>query len=544
MTPYLREDIAAQWAGRDPFDAAAQLQGEVFREVKTRRTLRFEAAGEHYFIKIHHGVGWPEILKNLVSGRWPIVSARQEWQAIRRLTELGVPTMSIAGFGERGLNPARRESFLITDELANTVSLETLCADWRQRRPDFAFKLSLLRRVAGISRRMHENGVCHRDFYLCHFLLHCPPGAAPDQHTDAKLSVIDLHRAMIRARLGQRWIEKDIAGLYFSSLDIGLTQTDLLRFLRMYTGQPLREALITQAGFVRRVQHKADKIWQRDQRKLEQGRLVAAAACETTSGAGPERGAHNDSRWQQWQALKPALFRDSSDQVRHRSWERFAVYRRSQASTAMDAFIRDPDSFFYQGEMLKDGDSTTVMVITLDGTPYVVKRYNLRNFWYGIRRLFRPTRAWRCWVNAHMLQTLGVATPAPVLMLERRWGPLRRQAYYMTELVAGSNVLQFVGNEPINGARWQQTLGRFRDLLQTMRRYRFVHGDMKATNIMATPDALVVLDLDAMREIRSKRVFNRYFKRDLNRWLANWRHRPDIVPVLRDTVTEIEAGND
>jgi tRNA A-37 threonylcarbamoyl transferase component Bud32 len=246
----------------------------------------------------------------------------------------------------------------------------------------------------------------------------------------------------------------------------------------------------------------------------------------------------------QWQALKPALFRGNSDQVRHRSWERLAVYRRSQASTAMDAFIRDPDSFFYQGEMLKDGDSTTVMVITLDGTPYVVKRYNLRNFWYGIRRLFRPTRAWRCWVNAHMLQTLGVATPAPVLMLERRWGPLRRQAYYMTELVAGSNVLQFVGNEPINGARWQQTLGRFRDLLQTMRRYRFVHGDMKATNIMATPDALVVLDLDAMREIRSKRVFNRYFKRDLNRWLANWRHRPDIVSVLRDTVTEIEADND
>lgn len=278
MTLHLRADIAALWAGRDPFAAAEQLQGDIFRQVKTRRTLRFVAGGKVYFIKIHHGVGWPEILKNLVSGRLPIVSARQEWLAITRLTSLGVPTMSIAGFGERGWNPARRQSFLITDELADTVSLETLCAEWPQHRPAFSFKRRLIEQVAQISRRLHENGVCHRDFYLCHFLLQCQPGAGPDPHTQPHLSVIDLHRAMIHNRLGRRWIEKDIAGLYYSSLDIGLTQTDYLRFVRCYTGQPLREALITHAGFLRRVQAKADGIWQRVRRKQEQGKLPTSAA--------------------------------------------------------------------------------------------------------------------------------------------------------------------------------------------------------------------------------------------------------------------------
>jgi len=282
MTVHLREELAARWAGRDPFEVAEQLQGEIFRSVKNRRTLRFEAGGKHYFIKIHHGVGWAEIVKNLISGRLPIVGARQEWLAIRRLTELGVPTMSIAGFGERGWNPARRESFLITDELTDTISLETLCANWPQQRPRFAFKYQLLKRVAWISRRLHENGVCHRDFYLCHFLLHCPPGTLADPQGDAQsdpqLSVIDLHRAMIRDRLGRRWIEKDIAGLYFSSLQIGLTQTDLLRFVKLYTGQPLREALITHAGFLRRIQAKADRIWQRDQRKASQGKLITPQA--------------------------------------------------------------------------------------------------------------------------------------------------------------------------------------------------------------------------------------------------------------------------
>lgn len=248
-----------------------------------------------------------------------------------------------------------------------------------------------------------------------------------------------------------------------------------------------------------------------------------------------------DRHRQRWQALLPTLFRPGDQFVCHHSWGRFAMYQRALATPAFEAFIRHPDSFFYQGRMLKDGDSTTVMAITLDNVTYVVKRYNLRNFWYGIRRLFRPTRAWRCWASAHMLQTFGVATPDPVLMLERRWGPLRRQAYYMTALVEGPDVLQFVGDEPINGAHWQLTLDRFRALLQTMQRYRFVHGDMKATNFIATPDALVVLDLDAVRELRGSQMFNKLFQRDITRWLANWRHRPDLLPALQATAAGVVA---
>ncbi|MEO2174882.1 MAG: hypothetical protein ABGY96_12380 [bacterium] len=38
------------------FEDAAKLQGEVFREVKTRRTLRFEVGSKRYFVKLHYGV--------------------------------------------------------------------------------------------------------------------------------------------------------------------------------------------------------------------------------------------------------------------------------------------------------------------------------------------------------------------------------------------------------------------------------------------------------------------------------------------------------
>lgn len=53
---------------------------------EARRTLRIEVAGQGYlFVKIHRGVGWKEILKNLLSLRLPVLGAGNEWRAIARL---------------------------------------------------------------------------------------------------------------------------------------------------------------------------------------------------------------------------------------------------------------------------------------------------------------------------------------------------------------------------------------------------------------------------------------------------------------------------
>lgn len=44
----LNEPLATLWRGKDAFEVK-HLQGEVFRELETRRTLRFELAGGSYF---------------------------------------------------------------------------------------------------------------------------------------------------------------------------------------------------------------------------------------------------------------------------------------------------------------------------------------------------------------------------------------------------------------------------------------------------------------------------------------------------------------
>ncbi|MFV0371779.1 MAG: lipopolysaccharide core heptose(I) kinase RfaP [Azonexus sp.] len=261
---HLSPPFSALWTGQDAFAAVDALQGEVFRERDGRRTFRCEIEGRGFFVKIHHGIGWGEIVKNLLVGRAPIVGAANEWRAIARLTEIGVDTMRAVGFGQRGLNPARQHSFLITEELAPTVSLEDFCRDWREQPPAPALKYALIRRVAEMAGRMHRAGVNHRDFYLCHFLLHLEPPPTPEK---LKLSLIDLHRAQSHKAVPRRWRDKDLAGLYFSALDIGLTRRDFLRFLRIYFARPVREILRAEAPLLRHLENESRRLLAKYTRK-------------------------------------------------------------------------------------------------------------------------------------------------------------------------------------------------------------------------------------------------------------------------------------
>lgn len=45
----LKEPLATLWRGKDAFAEVKKLNGEVFRELETRRTLRFETVREKLF---------------------------------------------------------------------------------------------------------------------------------------------------------------------------------------------------------------------------------------------------------------------------------------------------------------------------------------------------------------------------------------------------------------------------------------------------------------------------------------------------------------
>ena len=77
-------------------DALCGLEGEMFKRIQNRRTFRIQRGGRGFFVKCHQGVGWHEIVKNLLAFKLPVLGAVNEWLAILRLRELGVTLRPVA----------------------------------------------------------------------------------------------------------------------------------------------------------------------------------------------------------------------------------------------------------------------------------------------------------------------------------------------------------------------------------------------------------------------------------------------------------------
>lgn len=254
--------IGAQLQGEIPnkktacLDKMFSLSGKIYREVKERKTMAVELNNQHYFIKLHNGVGWQEIFKNLIFFRLPVVSAKQEVTAIRALEKLNIKTLTIAAYAEQGINPAKRKSFLLTHKIDYQLTLEDLAIEWQKTKPNFKFKRAIIKRVAEIARTMHQNNINHRDFYICHFLLN-----KKTDH-DFDLILIDLHRALVhKNKLPTRWLIKDLAGLYFSSMGAGLSQKDYFYFLTRYCQCDLKTFNQQYAHIWKEITSKALKLY-------------------------------------------------------------------------------------------------------------------------------------------------------------------------------------------------------------------------------------------------------------------------------------------
>lgn len=250
---YLHHDVKSYFSEKsDLFEQIMMLRGQCFRHEKGRRTQNIRLGNNSYFIKQHTGVGWKEIFKNLLQLRWPVISAKNEWLAIQQLNRLNVAVPALMGYGSRGAHPAYIQSFVLMEALTNTISLEELCASWKEKPPSFVFKQKLIAEVARIARVLHENGINHRDFYICHFLLDL---------SQTKLYLIDLHRAQIRKFLPERWVVKDLTGLYFSSKQIGLTKRDFFRFMTIYRQKPLKVLLKEEKFFWEKVKRRGEILY-------------------------------------------------------------------------------------------------------------------------------------------------------------------------------------------------------------------------------------------------------------------------------------------
>ncbi len=199
-------------------------------------------------------------------------------------------------------------------------------------------------------------------------------------------------------------------------------------------------------------------------------------------------------------------------------WNRVWAYRRSWHGGELQQFADDPDAFMQRGQLLKSGNTATVVKTVIDGQPVVIKRYNIKNWRHALSRSVRTTRAAHSWRIAHLLELIGIDSLKPIALLERRCGPLRSTAYFVSSCIDAQDLLT-IGQQRALSADESASLQK---LLQQMRTCRLSHGDFKANNLLVDRGRIEVIDLDALQRHCSDSAFERAFDKDMRRLLANW----------------------
>ena len=230
-----------------------------------------------------------------------------------------------------------------------------------------------------------------------------------------------------------------------------------------------------------------------------------------------------------------------------RSAGSFVAIGRQFATEKLKKIMGEPDVAVGHGDFLKQGNTATVVKIVGDRSEWVLKRYNIKDFWHWVSRCWRPSRAWVSWQNAYRLELLGIATPQPLAMRENRNGPFRREAYLLTEYAAGEDLRNWVlrqSDQPV-----PQWLGdQVERMFDIFWRARIAHGDMKATNLMVVGEQLQVLDLDSLAWHRTEKSFKKAYARDLQRFMDNWqgktwRYFADLLTPFAERVGTVLKNN-
>jgi hypothetical protein len=172
-------------------------------------------------------------------------SVDAEAAGYRLLEEAKIPTVNVVAWGHL---PGSR-SFLITEDLAGFSPADKLL------KTGVPFNL-LLNPTADLAATLHLAGLHHRDLYLCHFF-------AKIENEQVHLRLIDAARVkpLPSWLFRPRWIAKDLAQFWFSTLEHAITDDQRSAWLIRY-GERSRLESIT--GLQKAIEKKVAQIASHD----------------------------------------------------------------------------------------------------------------------------------------------------------------------------------------------------------------------------------------------------------------------------------------
>lgn len=205
---------------------------------------------------------------------------------------------------------------------------------------------------------------------------------------------------------------------------------------------------------------------------------------------------------------------------------------RREEEAAMLPVLDQADALLDQGHLYKTGGAASVGKVEVAGRTLVIKRYNIKGFAHWLKRFWRPSRAWHSWREGNRLAFLGIATPKPLAVLEKRFLWLRSRAYLVTEFLPGPDIIERFAPYVESGAAPESELQALDRLFARLIAERISHGDLKGHNLFWQEDRWALIDLDSMCQHSSVGSFAAAYARDRARFMRNWPESSALYQVI------------
>ena len=165
------------------------------------------------------------------------------------LKKLGINTPKTVAFGEHWQGLFEKRSFVVTEKIPDSASLE-------KKLPDsfFSDRKNFIKSLAAFVRKFHNTDFRHRDLYLCHIFC----------DSRGQFTLIDLNRVFKPLFFSPKYLVKDLAQLYYSAPGKIFTKTDRLRFFLTYLQKD--KLSIKDKIVIKKIKSKAKKMAKHDKK--------------------------------------------------------------------------------------------------------------------------------------------------------------------------------------------------------------------------------------------------------------------------------------
>ncbi|PIQ43333.1 MAG: hypothetical protein COV52_09965 [Gammaproteobacteria bacterium CG11_big_fil_rev_8_21_14_0_20_46_22] len=192
----------------------------------------------------------------------------------------------------------------------------------------------------------------------------------------------------------------------------------------------------------------------------------------------------------------------------------------------LKSFLENPKRYLKKHPLaqMKKDKPATLYALEFNDSAFVIKRFHLRSFGYWLSHCFKKTRAEHCWHAAELFEKYHLPTPHPVLLRVNHFLGLQLGGYYVCEYIKGETLVDYIAR-----TRDFSMIDQAVSIIKAMHAQKISHGDLKATNFIHRDGQLYLIDLDAVKKRLT--VFERFRRKDVNRFIKNWRDDSEIMAL-------------